>query len=106
MSENKNLTAEAKHLNDKELSEVAGAVDGGHINYTVSNIYISQSEYCGTENNMTHTITYRPCPRCGKPMHTAWYNTKWYCDPCDFSEYHPREETWKLSKEALIAAAR
>lgn len=103
---NENPTTEPKRLNDEELSGVAAAGECGNIPYAYSNVYINSDDYCGAINNTTNEITYRPCPRCGKPMHAAWYNTKWYCDPCNFSEYRPRAETWKGTKDSLIAAAR
>ena len=38
-------------------------------------------------------------------MHTDFYTPKWYCDPCDFSEYRPRKEIWNGAAEELSAAA-
>ncbi len=97
----------ATKLNERRLSdaELAGAVSGGRGGCTsVSTISAKGIDY-GQINELTHVITYRPCPRCGKPMHSEWYAARWYCDPCNFSEYHPREATWNGTEEELIAAA-
>ena len=95
----------ARPLNNAELAATAGGRPGPKVNKTCT-IYVSGMVECGTLNKSTRVITYRPCPRCNKPMHTEWYVVKWYCDPCDFSEYRPREEVWNGTEESLIAAAK
>lgn len=88
-------------LNDTDLAEVVGGRG-----VKTATIYISGMSECGTRNRETGAIIYRPCPRCGKPMHTEWYVSKWYCDPCNFSEFRPRKATWSGTVKSLIAAAK
>lgn len=95
----------APSLNDTDLAEAAGGMfipDGGGGTTTIKN---ARGSECGVRDNMRQIITYRPCPRCGKPMHTDFYTPKWYCDPCNFSEFNPRRETWTGTVEELIAAS-
>ncbi len=111
-------------LGDAELSEVEGAVRGKTNPMTW--ISIKCGLYCGQFDTTSRKIIYRPCPRfaasipcerigrgiqeeclrCGKPMHSEWYAAKWYCDPCNFSEYNPRRADWNGSEQDLIAAAK
>ena len=93
-----------RQLSDAELAEVEGAVRGK----TNPMVWISMKcgVYCGQFDTTRQKIVYRPCPRCGKPMHTEWYASKWYCDPCNFSEYNPRRADWGGSEQDLIAAAK
>ncbi len=100
----------AEQLVDNQLSDdalanvAAGAVvdAGGGEEHSLRT---SSNYECGTYNTITKVIDYCPCPRCGKPMHTTWYLVKWYCDPCDYSEFLPTHKTWSGTKEELIAAA-
>ncbi len=92
-------------LTDQELSEVAAGLaipDSGH---TLQRIYSDWCTQVGTEDSWDHTITYCPCPRCGKPMHSEFWAAKWYCDPCNFIEFNPRTATWTGTADELIAAA-
>lgn len=93
-------------LDDTGLAGVDGGVvvDAGGNGDTT--ILITSGVQCGTKKYATGAIIYRPCPRCGKPMHTEWYTPKWYCDPCNFSEFRPRAATWNGTEQELIAAAR
>lgn len=96
----------SRELDDAELAGASGGavVDPGGNGDT--SVLITSGVQCGTRKYATGKITYRPCPRCGKPMHTEWYTPKWYCDPCDFSEFRPREEVWNGTEQELVAAAR
>ncbi len=92
-------------LNDQELSEVAAGLvdpDSGH---KIERVYSGWVTQVGTEDNWYHTLRYYPCPRCGKPMHSEIWAPKWYCDPCDFSEFNPRSAPWTGTVDELIAAA-
>ena len=99
-------TETADQLNDTDLANASGGVYILKEHAGTEGIFISTVTQVGTLDKHTKVITYRPCPRCGKPMHTEWYVSKWYCDPCNFSEYRPRKETWNGTKEELIAAAK
>lgn len=101
-------TKTATQLNDAQLTDAVGGCSrtGGSTGGGKEILYCGSVDECGELDDDTGRITYRPCPRCGKPMHTAFYNVKWYCDPCNFSEYRPREAIWNGTKEELIAAAK
>lgn len=93
----------ARPLTDASLVSTSG---GKLFNSPVQITIDGSATQCGEQYLDSGTIIYRPCPRCNKPMHTEWYVAKWYCDPCNFSEFRPREEVWYGSEESLIAAAR
>lgn len=93
-------------LTDNELAEAAGGVAPTGSAHVITYIYDGWVTQVGGEDNWYHTIYYYPCPRCGKPMHSESYSVKWYCDPCNFSEFHPRQSVWSGTKDELIAAAR
>ncbi len=105
MNEKNANGAAPQPLDNEELAEVAGGavVDAG--GGEEHQINTTSGAKCGTYNYITKVITYAPCPRCGKPMHTEWYNFKWYCDPCNYSEFLPTHKTWSGTQEELIAAA-
>ncbi len=91
-------------LSDSDLAEaLGGVVVTGGSGETV--IKTASSSECGVRDNTMGVIYYRPCPRCNKPMHTDFYTPKWYCDPCNFSEFRPRKEIWNDTAEELSAAA-
>lgn len=107
-TETKTADQTADRLNDIQLADAVGGCSrtGGSASGGTQILYCGTVDECGEMEDDTGRITYRPCPRCGKPMHTAFYNVKWYCDPCNFSEYRPRKETWAGTEEELIAAAK
>ena len=76
-------------FNPKDLS-VGGAGD----------VHNSKDQVVGTIG-IDGTITYWPCPSCGKPMHKGALGRK-FCDPCNSSyigiDY---EETWPGNKLEL-----
>ncbi len=104
---NDELTAQspARELDEAELSAVGGGavVDAGGGEEHA--LHTNTHALCGYYNYITKVITYHPCPRCKKPMHSEWYNVKWYCDPCDYSEFLPGTSYWYGTQEELTAAA-
>ncbi len=105
MNEKSMDVAAPQTLDEAELAAVgAGAVvdAGGGEEHALLN---KSRAICGYYNYITKDITYHPCPRCGRPMHSNWYNVKWYCDPCDYSEFLPKMSYWTGTQEELIAAA-
>ena len=104
-----NLTGatSAAELNDGELSQVtAGKTYYGSNTYVLNSGYIYLANRDGSIGFMwdEDTIEYRPCPKCGKPMHEgtmSWY----YCDPCNYKAGSPAKATWTGSIEELGAAA-
>lgn len=98
----------ARPLTDKELDGVAGANFPGLYKEERTDFYLwanwTTQVGCG-DKYFKKAIFYFPCPRCGRPMHSKWYESKWYCDPCDFSCLRPDQVKWNGTKEELIAAA-
>ena len=106
MAENENNATAANSVNESELVYITAGSTDGRGGTLGSNLEVNLSfwTYCGEYVN--GVLYYRPCPRCGKPMHTSYGQPKWYCDPCDFSEYHPRKEKYTSTPGNLINEAR
>lgn len=94
-------------LSDAELDAAAGGnFPGLYEERTDFYLWANWTTQVGTgDKYFKKVIHYFPCPRCGKPMHSKWYQSKWYCDPCDFSCLRPAEVTWSGTKQELITAA-
>lgn len=101
----RNAQTPAQELNEAELAGVDGGavVDAGGGEGRA--LHTKSGALCGYYNYITKVITYHPCPRCKKPMHSEWYNVKWYCDPCNYSEFLPSTSYWNGTQEELTAAA-
>lgn len=93
-------------LTDNELAEAAAGIAPTSSGHSIAYIYSGWFTQVGGEDNWYGDIYYYPCPRCGKPMHSEFYCAKWYCDPCNFSEFHPRIADWTGTRDELIAAAK
>ena len=94
-------------LTDSELAEAAGglAPTSSGSGHEIVWIYSGFTQV-GSEDNWYHNCYYFPCPRCGKPMHSEFYRAKWYCDPCNYSEFRPSRADWPGTRDELIAAAK
>ncbi len=85
-------------LTDENMEKVNGGFNGSS-NPTIVN---SNGDVIGYPDQ--GKLMYRPCPKCGKPMHKGmvfW----WWCDPCNESHYNAEEKEWYGSEESLNRAS-
>ncbi len=98
------MTDEKHELNTKELDEVAGAmfrpVPDNRVVYT----YFTNSRGQTVGRYEDGVLHYRPCPKCGKPMHMGTFGL-WYCDPCNERVGNPDSLIWGSTEEMLSNAS-
>lgn len=92
-------------MKDQDLAKVSGGLVDPNSGHNIERVFSGWVTQVGMVDNWYGTLWYCPCPRCGKPMHSEIWAPKWYCDPCDFSEFNPRQELWSGTEAELIAAA-
>ncbi len=99
------MTQNKSELTDKDLTQADGGMVGGDIPApeTSKSIYNAKHDVVGSQSLTDNSITYYPCSRCRKPMHSGWFG--WYCDPCNNHEFSAKEEVWSGSIDDLKAAS-
>ncbi len=98
------MTQDKSELTDKDLTQAdGGMVTGMPERPTSKTIYNSKNDIVGSQSLINNSITYYPCSKCRKPMHSGWFG--WYCDPCNNHEWEAKKEVWTGSVEALKAAS-
>lgn len=85
---------------DELLSVAAGAATAGDRTY--ERVMVNWYTQCGSVDNGTGELFYCPCPRCGKPMHSEIYAVKWFCDPCNYSEWRPNSVSWSALRPSSL----
>lgn len=107
MSDAKLEVKPSRPISDEELAEVsAGYVDPDGVTVKGDKVYVTFFSYCGEYDVASGQLCYCPCPRCGQPMYTQFWNPKWVCDPCNFTKYCPAFVPWEGTAESLVAAAK
>lgn len=107
MSESNSVAAQLRPMDDEELAGVsAGYVDPDQSSLRNPKVYVTFVSYCGEYEPSTGNLVYYPCPRCGRPMYTQFWNPKWECDPCNYSEFCPMSVIWTGSEESLRSAGK
>lgn len=96
-----------RSMSDEELAKVTAGY-AVYIGSSASDcrVFVTTFSYCGVYDSSRTTLSYRPCPRCGRPMYTQAWNPKWACDPCNYTEFMPASATWEGSEESLVLAAK